>query len=78
MVNVRLLKSKMVLHDDTADDLAELFGVHRATVYAKMRGANEFIVSEIMAIKNRYNLSAEDIDAIFFAPEVSCADTEGK
>jgi hypothetical protein len=71
MVNVRLLKSKMVLHDDTPDILAGVLGVHRATMFAKMRGDAEFYVRDIMTIKNRYNLSAEDVDAIFFAPEVS-------
>ena len=71
MVNARLLKSKMVLHDDTPDDLADAVGVHRATMYAKIRGASEFTVSDIMVIKSRYKLTAEDIDAIFFASEVS-------
>lgn len=71
MVNVRLLKSRMILQDDTPDDLADALGVHRATVYAKMRGDSEFTVPEILQIKNRYNLDAELVDAIFFAPEVS-------
>ena len=78
MVNVRLLKSKMVLHDDTPDDLAVELGVHRATVYAKMRGDSDFTVPDIMTIKNRYNLTAEDVDDIFFASEVSHEATERK
>ena len=71
MINVCLLRSKIVLHDDTNDELASALGIHRATFYKKLNGNSEFVASEIIAIKERYNLTVQEVQDIFFANEVS-------
>lgn len=67
-MNARLLKSKMVLHDDTNATLAEALGITPQRLSAKINeweGA-EFTQGEIIIIKDRYQLTPEEVDAIFF------------
>lgn len=67
-MNKGLLKSIMVLHGDTVADLANFLKITPQSVSGKMneRGT-EFKQGEIAAIKERYNLSAEQVEAIFFS-----------
>jgi hypothetical protein len=57
---------------DTSGTLSKALGIHQNTLSLKIneRGT-EFTQSEIMTIKNRYNLTADDVDAIFFDIRVS-------
>lgn len=66
-MNGALLKSVMVLHGDTIQDLAQFLVITPQSVSAKIneRGT-EFKQGEIAAIKERYNLSADQVEAIFF------------
>jgi hypothetical protein len=66
-MNGTLLKSFMVLHGDTIRDLAEFLGKTPQSVSDKIneRGT-EFKQGEIAAIKDRYNLTADQVEAIFF------------
>lgn len=66
-MNKKALRSIMVLHGDTNRDLAELLGKTVQSVSAKMneKGA-EFTQGEIVKIRDRYNLTAEQIATIFF------------
>lgn len=66
-MNGALLKSVMVLYGDTIRDLAEFLDKTPQSVSDKIneRGT-EFKQGEIAAIKERYNLSAEQVEAIFF------------
>ena len=63
----------MILFGDTGDTLAEFLGINRSTLSYKMNQSKggEFVQSEIAKIKERYNLTAEELDEIFFAEEVS-------
>ena len=71
-MNVKLLKSVMVLNGDTIASLAEALGISRRALSYKLNDPNaEFRQNEIIAIKRRYNLSASEIDYIFFSLEVS-------
>lgn len=70
-MNKRLLQSKMDLYGDNFSTLACAIGRSVSTLSAKINGKAEFTQGEIMTIKNRYGLSAEDVDAIFFAIKVS-------
>ena len=57
----------MKLFDDTGQTLAEYLGIARPTFSNKLnetRGA-EFTQGEIRMMKERYNLTAQDVDAIF-------------
>lgn len=67
-MNGALLKSIMVLNGDTIRDLADYLRKTPQSISDKIneRGT-EFKQGEIAAIKERYNLSAEQVEAIFFA-----------
>ena len=67
-MNKAALKSVMVLHGDTNKDLAECLGISEQSVSTKINeNDTEFKQGEIAKIIERYNLSAEQIAAIFFA-----------
>ena len=62
------LKSIMALHGDTNKDLAELLEISEQSVSAKINeNGTEFKQGEITKIKDKYNLSPIEVDAIFFA-----------
>ena len=62
-----LLKSKMALHGDTGASLAEYLGIAQNTFSLKLNGDAVFTQSEIKKIKEKYNLSSEEIDEIFLS-----------
>lgn len=64
-MNTKLLRSKMVLFDDTNESLAEALGITPQAFSLKLNGNQEFKQSEIKAIKERYNLTPEEIVDIF-------------
>ena len=72
-MNKKMLPAKMVLFGDTGDTLAEFLGINRSTLSYKMNQTKggEFVQGEIAKIKARYNLTAEELNDIFFADEVS-------
>lgn len=77
-MNKKKLESVMKLFDDTGQTLAEYLGIARPTFSNKLnetRGA-EFTQGEIRMMKERYNLTAQDVDAIFFDSKVSQKDTD--
>ncbi|MBP3559042.1 MAG: XRE family transcriptional regulator [Clostridia bacterium] len=72
-MNKRMLESKMKLFGDTQMILANAIGISTSRFSAKINkydGA-EFTQSEINAIKDRYKLSAKEVDTIFFTTQVS-------
>lgn len=71
------LESKMKLYGDTGTTLAAFIGIARTTFSAKINETHgaEFTQSEIAKIKERYNLTADEIDSIFFTLKVSDKDT---
>jgi DNA-binding transcriptional regulator YiaG len=72
-VHTLRMKSIMVLHGDTSAVLAGAIGVSPQTFSAKINERNgaEFTQGEISKIRERYNLSPEEIDSIFFKEKVS-------
>ena len=58
-------KSAMVLHGDTQGRLAEALEMAQETLSRKLNEQGEFSQSEIKAIKNRYHLTPDEVDAIF-------------
>lgn len=67
----------MRTHGDTAGDLALYLGISRSTFSGKINEKRTgFTQSEILAIKKRYDLSAEEVGQIFFADGVSKKDTK--
>ena len=68
-MNKRLLESKMKMFGDTNGSLAKALGISSQSFSAKKNETNgkEFKQSEIEKIKERYSLSAIEVDEIFFA-----------
>lgn len=68
-MNKLLLKSIMVKHGDTQAKLAAAMGISESRFNAKInsRDGAEFMSSEMNFIKDRYNLSANEASAVFFA-----------
>lgn len=71
-MNEALLRSQMVKNGDTQDSLAAAMGISLSRLNAKINSNKaEFRQNEILFIKRRYNLSPDEVDAIFFNPKVS-------
>lgn len=67
-LNKNQLRSFMALNGDNDGKLAEYLGMSRSRFSAKINetGGAEFNQGEISKIKQRYNLTADEIDSIFF------------
>ena len=66
-MNKALLRAEMIKHGDTQETLATAMGISLSRLNAKINSENaEFRQTEIIFIKDRYNLSAADVDSIFF------------
>lgn len=62
----------MKLNGDTQETLAAAIGISRTQLNAKINERNaSFMQPEILRIKERYNLTAEQINEIFFENKVS-------
>jgi hypothetical protein len=71
-MNKALLHSFMVRFGDTQLTLAMAMGISLSRMNAKINNKSaEFTQSEILFIKNRYKLTARELDEIFFADEVA-------
>ena len=55
----------MALHGETHGRLAEALEMTQETLSRKLNEQGEFSQSEIKAIKNRYHLTPDEVDAIF-------------
>lgn len=68
------LVSVMKKHGDRQEDLANYIGISLQRFNAKIneKDGAEFTKGEIQKIKEKYNLTAEDVDLIFFNNDVSC------
>lgn len=66
-MNSSMLRSVMVLHGDTNKALAEALGITSQSLSDKIneRGT-EFKQGEIAKIRDRYDLSADQVEQIFF------------
>lgn len=66
-MNKEKFKSVMVLFGDTNKTLAEYLCISEQSLCNKINeNGTEFKQGEIKMIISRYNLSPEDVDAIFF------------
>ena len=77
-MNPNKLRAVMVLHGENGTILSKALGISQQAFSAKINGrkGREFTQSEIRTIKERYSLTAEDIDDIFFGGEVSPKNTK--
>jgi len=65
-VNTNLLKAKIVENGDTQAQLAAALGISASNMNDKINGKSDFRQNEIAAIRNRYCLTADEVDRIFF------------
>lgn len=70
-MNSNMLKSVIVKNGDTQERLAEAMGLQTSALNQRINGKIEFRRNEINFIKNRYQLSADEVDVIFFEELVS-------
>jgi hypothetical protein len=67
-MNSKLLRSVMLLNNDTNATLAKFLDISEVSVSNKINEkGTEFKQGEIALIKERYNLSAEQVESIFFS-----------
>ena len=67
-MNKKLFRSIMLLNGDTNETLAKFLGISAASVSNKINeNGTEFKQGQIAAIKDRYSLTAEQVEDIFFA-----------
>ena len=67
-MNSNLLKAVIKKHGETQADLAEALGLSLSNLNDKINAKSaSFRQSEIIAIKERYKLTAKEVDEIFFA-----------
>lgn len=64
-MNTNLLRSKMVLNGETIKTLSEHLGIAYQTCSRKISGSIDFRQSEIIAIKNLYNLTDQEVVDMF-------------
>lgn len=76
MINKNMLISKMKLIGDTQAHLACALRLSLARTNAKINETDgaEFTRDEMAIIKNRYHLTADEIDQIFFPENVTVKD----
>lgn len=71
-MNTNKLKSKMALFGDTGNTLADALDISPQRFSAKLNEKSaEFTQGEIQIIKERYKLTAKEVDEIFFDKKVS-------
>lgn len=77
MLNVKMLKAKMILFGDEnfIERLADVLNVSRQTASAKLNGSRPFTQPEISAIAKHYQMTDDEIRKIFVEGESS--DSEG-
>lgn len=64
-MNKNKLKAKIVEHGDTQRDLADALNIALSNLSLRINGKVDFRQDEILAIKKRYKLSAEEVENIF-------------
>ena len=59
------LAKVMKEHNDRQEELAKSIGISRSRFCEKVNGKAFFTIPEVMKIKHRYSLTAEQVDKIF-------------
>lgn len=72
-MNKNFFVSKMKLFGDTQQSLSEALGISLTRLNEKINETDgaEFWQSEIVFFKNRWDLTADEVDLIFFNQKVS-------
>ena len=65
-MNKNLFRAMHTAHGDTQKQVAEILGIAEQTLSSKVNGETDFKHSEIKILIDRYGLTPEQVDAIFF------------
>lgn len=65
MPNTELLRAKMRESGMTVISISEKSGVDRATIYNRLNGRGEWLISEVVGISNALKLTNAERDEIF-------------
>lgn len=71
MVNINKLKAKLVENDISVSQLAYKVGLNQATMYRRFNGGENFSIKEASEIARILNLSADELNDIFFSEIVA-------
>ena len=71
MVNSLEMKVAMKRNEDTQEKLAEALGLQISGISARVNGHIDFRISEVEKIRERYNLSNDELVQIFFTSHAS-------
>ena len=67
MVNVQMLKGKVVERGLTLEKVAENLGIDRSTMSRKLgKGGDDFTIKQADGIVNLLNLTSDEATSIFF------------
>lgn len=70
-MDMNLLRGFIAKNGDSQTSLAAAIGIPQSALSARMNGKTDFRQAEMEVIRKRYKLSADDLQAIFFASGVS-------
>lgn len=65
MLAINELRAAMARKKYSINDLADILGVSRSTIYRRMRGESEFTVTEVIKMIDVLNIT--DPERVFFA-----------
>lgn len=66
-MDVFLLEMRMKQRNKTNESVAAYLGIDPATFYRKKKGDSDFSRKEIQKMRSFLDLTAEDVDQIFFS-----------
>lgn len=70
-MNRNLFRAMIAENNETQTQLATAMGMGASNLSDRINGKIPFRQNEIAFIRNRYKLSAQEVDRIFFAAELS-------
>lgn len=71
MFNQKLFRIILLEKGISLKDIANMLNVSLVTLYRKMNGYSDFFRDEVQAICNYLDLSLEERESIFFAPNIT-------
>ncbi len=71
MFNKNLFKAEVIKAGMTLKQIAGILGMNIATLYRKLNGESDFTRNEIALFKDYLKLEISEIDAIFFAKQLT-------
>lgn len=71
LFNQKLFRIILLEKGISLKDIAKMLNISLVTLYRKMNGYSDFFRDEVRAICNYLNLSLEEREDIFFAPDIT-------